>query len=255
MATALRGHASREHAHAKPWACHPVDVLLLWQVGNLPHAEDSPRPLEREKEGIIPMRYQHPMSSMTRRGAVLLVVLSMLTLFAVVGLSFVFYANAEAIAARTHRESVDRRPPIVEPDVAFSFFLGQLLQDVPDDALGVKSAMRGHSILRNMYGGVVGSTAAFNGTGRLRNIPSPWATDPAAPLEAKDLFYFVNYTYFRENPPPSSPLGFLHDPERYGLDPTKPWRTGPSDTLGPILGGLNAPYTYFDHNTMFLAAV
>jgi hypothetical protein len=255
MATALRGHASREHAHAKPWAWHPVDVLLLWQVGNLPHAEDSPRPLEREKRRVIPMRYQHPMSSMTRRGAVLLVVLSMLTLFAVVGLSFVFYANAEAIAARTHRESVDRRPPIVEPDVAFSFFLGQLLQDVPDDALGVKSAMRGHSILRNMFGGVVGNNLAFNGTGRLRNIPSPWATDPAAPPEAKDLFYFINYTYFRENPPPSSPLGFLHDPERYGLDPTKPWRTRPTDTLGPILGGLNAPYTYFDHNTMFLAAV
>jgi hypothetical protein len=39
---------------------------------------------------------------------VLLIVLSMLTLFAAVGLGFVYYANDVAIAARTHRESVNR---------------------------------------------------------------------------------------------------------------------------------------------------
>ena len=40
-----------------------------------------------------------------RRGVILLVVLSLLTLFALLGLAFVLYAASAAEAARYHRES------------------------------------------------------------------------------------------------------------------------------------------------------
>ena len=40
-----------------------------------------------------------------RKGAVLLVVLAMLALFAVIGLSFVFYAESRATSARIYREA------------------------------------------------------------------------------------------------------------------------------------------------------
>lgn len=209
-----------------------------------------------------------PMSSDTesRRGAVLLVVISMLTLFAVVGLSFVFYANAEAIAARTYREAVDRAPPTVDPELAFAYFLNQLLFDVHDDALGVQSAVRGLSILRNMYGlnttysggsyFNAGNSTPWNGVGRLHE-PSPWANDPSAPPEAKDLFNFINYTYFSNYflPAPAPPGSrFLRDPERLSYRNVLQ-TSGTVDIRGPFTGGFNAPYTYFDHNTMFLAAV
>src|SRR5207249_2685512 len=46
-----------------------------------------------------------------RRGAILIVVLALLALFAVVGVSFVFYADSEANAARIHREGQARPAP------------------------------------------------------------------------------------------------------------------------------------------------
>jgi hypothetical protein len=188
-------------------------------------------------------------TSSRRRGIALLVVICLLTLFAIVGLGFVLYANSVATASRLSREAGSQTAPDVEPELAFSFFMGQLLYDVPDDERGIFSALRGHSLARNMFGlnytlGPNGSLrlhhndAPFNGTGRLHQ---------SSPFPDQDDYFLINYTYFARDQ-------FLRDPERSS------WRAGlklpgAPDTRAPYLGGFNAPYTYPDLNNLFLAAV
>src|SRR5438552_7522190 len=87
-----------------------------------------------------------------RPGVILLVVLALLTLFAIVGLSFVFYADAAALSARSFREAESEARPDVDPELLFSYFAGQLVYDMPDDEKGIYSCLRGHSLARNMYG-------------------------------------------------------------------------------------------------------
>jgi hypothetical protein len=209
----------------------------------------------------------------TRRGIILLVVLFMLTLFAIAGLSFVLYADAEAAAARLHREAntlID--VPDMEPELAFSYFLGQLIYDVRDDEGGIYSALRGHSLGRNMYGlfytatnnvtfTYSNNTVPFVGVGRLHTDPALAGQmgGPNNPYGVDD-YILPNYTYYRSD-------GFLRDPERLSgegrTSATAAWtyrqyRTDPYDANqrpGPYVGGFNAPYTYPDLNNMFLAHI
>src|SRR5262249_7471852 len=147
-----------------------------------------------------PMRVIHPIKDQARRrrGVILLVVLAFLTLFAIVGLTFLYYADAAALSARLDRESQTLTQPDAEAELLLSYFLGQLLYDVPDDETGVYSGLRGHSLARNLFG--LSYTIApngallydkndvpFNGTGRL-----PY---PFAPL-GKNEEELINYTYF-----------------------------------------------------------
>src|SRR6266849_748193 len=103
-----------------------------------------------------------------RRGVVLLVVMALLTIFAAVGLSFVFYAEAESTAAAYFGENSRKMVPDVDPELLLAYFLGQLIYDV-DDTNGMYSAMRGHSLTRNMYGYQAGgiNMNPYNGVGRL----------------------------------------------------------------------------------------
>jgi hypothetical protein len=64
------------------------------------------------------------------------VVLALLTLFALVGLSFLLYAEAEARTARLCREAESAMQPDVSPELLLSFFLSQLLYDVKDEGPG-----------------------------------------------------------------------------------------------------------------------
>jgi hypothetical protein len=186
------------------------------------------------------MRAPSTWSSRPRRGMILLVVIALLTLFAVVGLSFVMYANSAATASRLYRESESLNRPDVEPELLFSYFMGQLVYDVPDDERGVYSALRGHSLARSMFGynddrDSPGNDVPFNGTGRLSFLND-------LPIGPQYDNLAVNYTYF-----PSD--RFLRDPERPG------WRGSPRDPRAKFFGGFNAPYTYPDLNNCFLAAV
>src|SRR5262245_59417469 len=84
-----------------------------------------------------------------RRGVVLLVVISLLSIFAVVGLSFVYYADAEATSSRTVREASQPSRGDIDPEMLFAFGMGQMLYDTPNEY----SALRGHSMARSIYGG------------------------------------------------------------------------------------------------------
>jgi hypothetical protein len=161
----------------------------------------------------------------------------MLTLFAVVGLSFVFYADSEATSSRVSREAETLRLPDVDAEQAFALFLSQLIFDVNDDTTGVLSGLRGHSLARLMYGlGPGTNTVPFNGVGRLHYQP----TFPT--INKQDDYLLINYTYFTAD-------GFLRDPERFGF------RANLSANPGAYVGGFNVPYTYPDLNNIFLAAV
>src|SRR5713226_1031924 len=72
--------------------------------------------------GDLTMLLRHS-SSETRRGVILIVVLALLTLFAIVGLSFVLYAQAEAEASRLSKEAYTLRQPLESPDRMMSFAL------------------------------------------------------------------------------------------------------------------------------------
>jgi hypothetical protein len=172
------------------------------------------------------------------------VVLAMLTLFAVIGLTFVYYAGSLADRARIEREGHSVSQPDLDPELLLSLFLGQLLYDVPDDESGVYSALRGHSLARSLYGfnDTGANVVPFNGTGRLHQ-PSPFGA------EGPDDFNLVNYTFFRDDSQLPQAQRFLRDPERLGTRP------GLNSPRGPFTGGFNAPYTYPDLNNLFLAAV
>ena len=174
--------------------------------------------------------------SQKRRGVILLVVLAMLTIFALIGLSFVLYADSAATRARIFREAATfnrfgdvRETALTSATAAWEEFLGQILYDVNDDAVGVASSLRGHSLGRTLFGwndapGAL-NDRPYTGTGRIEN-PT-----------------LINYTYFQGQP--------IRDPARLGT------RTDPNNlgARGPIIGDLNVPYTYPDLNNVYLAMI
>ena len=181
-----------------------------------------------------------------RRGIILLIVLAMLTLFAIAGLTFVLYAEAAAESARINRDAesfTSVNGPDMDPNQAFALFLGQFIYGTTDpsatDSSGAYSALRGHSLAETMYGsydanGTFPSDVPYDGTGRLHESN----LYPGIP----DSFQMVNYTYFASD-------NILRDPSRIGT------RANPSAARTTYTGGQNAPYTYPDLNSMFLASI
>ena len=133
-------------------------------------------------------------SAVQRDGVILLVVISLLVLFSLVGLAFVVYAEGQANVARLWREAETAQRPDMDQELLLAYFLSQLIYDTDNP----HSALRGHSFARTMYGRP-GGTVAFNGTGRLHN------GNP-------DSFLNINYTQF------GAPVNF----ENYG-SPNPPW--------------------------------
>jgi hypothetical protein len=184
-----------------------------------------------------------------RRGVILLVVVALLTLFAIVGISFVIYANSEAASALFAREAVAPAQPDMDPELALAYFLNQFLFDRKDDPTGYYSSLRGHSLSRSMYGYNSGANipnnVPFNGTGRFRssNIPGTFTTNAGAPVKIGPLqetisdYHLINYTYFASD-------NAVHDPEHPG------WYT-PGGNQPTYFGGFNVPYTYPDLNSMY----
>ena len=115
-----------------------------------------------------------------RRGVVLIVVLLLLTLFALLGLTFVLYANSQARSADLLLQAeadpaggagADVAPDTLANSLLTTFIYGQ------DDSNGIYSAYRGHDFARSAYGDnyqvVAGkvvpapNNVPFNGSGRI----------------------------------------------------------------------------------------
>jgi hypothetical protein len=200
-------------------------------------------------------RPAHRLQQPPREGIILLVVITLLTLFALAGLAFVYYAQAKSDAARVYREARDNKfggtdGPDTPPEELFGEFLRQAIYDVGDDAVSAASAMRGHSFARTMYGynydvtqrNLILNNNAYNGTGKLHTGRGTYMNTFQV-----DDYVLPNYQWFSNDP-------FVRDPERWPQRQAAPGAFPPQPP-NTFTGGFNAPYTYPDVNSMFLAAV
>jgi hypothetical protein len=184
-------------------------------------------------------------TSQRRGGMILLVVLAFLTLFSVVGVSFVYYADAEADAADSFRKSEVKDYPNVDRELAMSYFLGQLIYDTPN----IYSALRGWSLARSLYGynPAALNYTPYNGVGR--KAVDFQASFGGMPVQNDKC---VNYQQFTRAPLPTDPIQdpFINtqrSPEYYG--------TSSMGASYRYVGGANPPWTAYDTNSMFLALV
>ncbi len=188
-----------------------------------------------------------------RRGVILMVVIALLALFATVGLTVVFYAEAEAAASRAFRQAGSQTGVDVDPEQLLYYFLGQMIYDDDDPALNNlarNSALRGHSLGRSMYGynpNILNlpysqNVNPFNGTGRLHyNIQ-------VGPGQFLDNYNMVCYQVSDDPKLKINwPGGLLRHPERLYM---------PGDPRdGQFLGGHNVNWTYPDMDNFFLGAM
>ena len=193
-----------------------------------------------------------------RRGAILIVVVALLTIFAVVALTFVFYASAEADAARIHKDGQALGDAAGPPDPADAIngFLASLVYPADDtDPGALQNALRGHDLARGVYGwtgraaqATYPSYVPFAGTGP---IHQPVAVLPGTPDRAR----VPNHTAMIVGGTP-----VLLDPEYYGTRAVLAAPPNSYDPTPPTPGTRqyqpkNAGYTYPDSNNMYLASV
>src|SRR5208337_3465247 len=86
-----------------------------------------------------------------RRGIVLVLVLGMLALMALIGITFATFSGQSRVSARNFMQSMNQP----QRDELMDYALEQLIGDTTD----IRSAIRGHSLARDMYG----NDAASNG--------------------------------------------------------------------------------------------
>ncbi|MFL5342568.1 MAG: hypothetical protein ACJ8F7_20675 [Gemmataceae bacterium] len=193
-------------------------------------------------------------TDLRRKAAILYVVIVLLTLFLVVGIAFVLYAESQATSSRIYREAEMTRDLYPSPEELLGWSVGALTYDADDSfdpktglpstgsTGGVFNAIRGHSLARNEYGWnyningpqypneqPVQNTTPFNGSGRY-HATGQQAVNPYG----IDDFNLINMTYYGSD-------GFTLYPER--------------DKNRNFIGGSNPPYTYADMNNVYLAAM
>jgi hypothetical protein len=180
-----------------------------------------------------------------RRGAILLIVLTLLALFAVIGLSFVLYAESEALAARTRREAraTNDEPPSAE--VMASAFLGRFVYPSGDTGDALLNSIRGYDMATMVYGNnpAGGNNIPYNGIGTVYEDLS--ANTTATVTAVTDRRQVVNYSWQFNRTTPANSRVF--DPEYLGVRSVS--GTAPTTTYV----GRNAPYTYPDRNNLYVA--
>ena len=203
-----------------------------------------------------------------RKGMILLVIIAFLALFTIMGLTYLLYADAQLRFSIDEIKRLDKRNYRsfdLSTEYLLNFFLERFIYDQPDreadpyatatgginyEPQSVYSALRGHSLARNMYGynervGIyAGQPAilagvndrAFSGSGKLANKQ---VTIPGTSVTGFENL-FVNSTYFK-----SFGQTQIIDPERGARSSS----TVPAN----YSSSWNAPYTYPDYNNIYLA--
>lgn len=155
-----------------------------------------------------------------RRGIVLVLILGILGLMAVIGVTFATFTGQSRVGARNFAQAM-LRP---QPNELMDFALSQLIGDTAD----IRSAIRGHSMARDMYG----NDAANNGYLAANPVNgSRFFVTAFQQVAGSNLFDF------RTNIP-------LNDPSLYGYNFTR-WvlritYTGPVPPP-PVVGGIGKP--------------
>jgi hypothetical protein len=166
-----------------------------------------------------------PYTTSRRRGVVLLVVMAMLALFAALGISFVFYADAVAVASTAHRQAQAKEQAYLDPELLSSYFLNQFINGTNNPY----SSMQGHGLADTIYGynPTMLNTTPYNGPGR-----------QAYPVAAAGLnsFDMVQFTKFDTD-------GFQRRPGFYDVVGAPEHR---------YIEGTNIPWTAPDRHNMFL---
>ncbi len=198
-----------------------------------------------------------------RRGAILLVVLALLALFAVIGLSFVLYAENAGTSSRIWREKEenrDKQPP--DAGSAASAALNQIVSGAVDPSSG----FNGVDLARLLYGfdPSLNNDIPYNGVGLVHEqltLPTGNGTaTPSSPLLINRA-EVINYSLARIGPA-VGPAGLAPvlkiDAEHTQANGTvRQCAAATDDTqlARMIFIPKNAPYTYPDRNNVLVAVV
>ena len=181
-------------------------------------------------------------SDVKRSGMILLIVVAFLSMFLVVGTTYLLVADSIRRTSDFDLNATDKRSdyalmPDIDPRYMFNFALGQILYDVVDptfDAttgkiLTTNSALRGHSLARDIYGGyILGGVndRPFQGMGK----------DTAAELNGSPNYMVGGLT---------TGVGVR--------DPEKGTRTNANPNTTRI-SSWNPPYTFANNHHLYLAS-
>ncbi|MBL8821144.1 MAG: hypothetical protein JNJ77_01055 [Planctomycetia bacterium] len=154
-----------------------------------------------------------------RQGIILLVVLALLTLFASIGVAFVYFSEAEVNKSAGQKTGETVKLP--DADLLFNIVLKQIIFPTNNTS----SALFAQSLLENMYGRTTpngpANISAFNGTGRLPLFD---------PITGQDMLYRLNYQ------------GGIYNEQMHGsLNPTYTYPDHKNPYLGAVAANWRQP--------------
>src|SRR3954469_13772739 len=129
-----------------------------------------------------------------RRGIVLVLVLGMLGLMALIGVTFAVFAGQSLINGRNFAQGVSRP----QPEALMDYALAQLINDTNIPVSG----LRGHSLLRDMYG----NDSVYRGSNPPANAAVETGgllTNVYVPGTGQQTLHFTSYAaHSQANPTP-----------------------------------------------------
>lgn len=190
-----------------------------------------------------------------RSGAVLIVVLAMLVLFAVLGLSFVLYSEAQLGAARNQKISVNQEAE-PNPLLAAEGWMGPFIYDVSDTGNDLANPIRAHSLVRSKYSLRYDETTGLLVTTLLPYSAHPMTAEPPG-------FNFDGITDSRRIVRHTWDLttNSVYDPERFYNANMAALRQGAGayntrlTAANGVYQGKNYSFTYPDRHDFYLAQI